>query len=95
MSINAAGGNATEYELPIGPTVSNLPRKQAEALVYSEILYAYKTPVAEGGKGFDRTFIKHQGNRVILRIEWENVLSPEEYDKRIRYIQECRWDPRK
>lgn len=89
ISINDAGGNCCEYDLPTTPTVGSLPLKQAQTLVYSEILRTFRTPVSEGGKGFDRTYLRRIGTRAILRIEWENVLSDDEYSQRLAYIEEC------
>lgn len=94
LSTNSAGGNAIEHDLPINPIVAGLPRRQAELVIYTEILQLYRTSIKEGGKGFDRTYIKHVGNRNIIRIEWENVLSEDECKARQEYLRKCMWENR-
>lgn len=95
LSANSAGGNMIEYDLPIGPVVAGLPRAQAEAVIYSEILQVYEQPIEDGGKGFEHVYIKHVGNRVLLRIEWENVLSQDEYNARVQYLKDHKWTGKK
>lgn len=86
QTAHAAGLDSVEHELPTNFTINNLNKADAQTLIYSEILLAYKRPESEGGKGFDRVFIDI-GPKSKIIIQWLNGLSDSERERRQKIIK--------
>lgn len=78
----ANGINKIVYELPTTFDLGNLDKKQGQILVYSEIICLFRTPVSDGGKGFDNTYIKLNPDSTILIVEWNDIFPQKERDSR-------------
>jgi hypothetical protein len=75
------GQSSVEYVLPVNFSIGTLNKADAQILVYSELITAYKKPMVSGGKGFVNTTI-NIGVVTTLYITWLNGLSDEEKDRR-------------
>ena len=91
LMANSAGMCHVEFELPADLSINNMPPKHAQALVYSELIEAYRTSESEGGKGFDRTYIIHKDDRTWLRVEWTNMMDAASYEARKEIIKNAKY----
>lgn len=84
---HGSGFSEITYELPINFNINNMSKSDAQTLIYSEILMAYKLP-EPNGKGFGNVTID-MGMKSIIRIGWINGMDAEERERRNKYIKEC------
>ena len=85
---HAAGFNSIEYELPVVFQINNMSKRDAQIMVYSDLLHIYRDPEPQG-KGFEDVRIV-LGPRASLRIGWLNGMDGDERKKRLTYIESCR-----
>lgn len=83
-----AGFSSIEYELPTNFSINNMDKKDAQIMIYSEILLMYKNP-EPSGKGFEEVHIMSSGIKKILKIDWVNGMDDEERKRREKIIQGC------
>jgi hypothetical protein len=76
------GNCSIVYELPATFTINNMNVKDAQILIYSEILKRYID------KGFKDVNLEITPNNTLLHIKWLNGLTDEERINRMDFIKE-------
>jgi hypothetical protein len=84
---HAAGFNHIIHELPINFNINGMDKADAQTMIYSEILMAYKNNYPDG-KGFDRVYIE-KCEPPKIHIYWINGMCDNERKTRIEYIKRC------
>lgn len=87
LTANSAGKSSVIIELPTMFELHHLSKKDAQTLVYSEVLRVYKSPQPDG-KGFEHTYIDIRAENTYLYIYWHNGMTSEERDERLKIIAE-------
>jgi len=85
---HCSGFNHVVHELPSNFNINNLDKKDAQTLIWSEILMTYKNPESLGGKGFESVRIE-VGSRPLLHITWLNGMDDAERKRRKEFILAC------
>ncbi len=90
LEANDNSGNQIVYELPCSfSMIPNLSKADAQLIVWSEVILVFKTPVAEGGKGFTNTRLIYDKGVPRLEIKWSNGMTNEERTRRRQIIDAC------
>lgn len=93
------GNIGIEYELPVNfvDLRDKLSKKDAQILIWSEILRLLVTSEADGGKGFDNAVIdiSPNGDKAVIYVKWQHVIDDEERRIRTNYIKGHSTNPKK
>lgn len=87
MAAHTNGFAEIEHELPTNFTINNMDVKDAQILVYSELIKIYKEK-----KKFTQVYLDFPSlkqSRIIIR--WLNGMSVDEREQRKKLIEECMW----
>ena len=96
LEANDNSGNHIIYELPCSfSMIPNLTRADAQLIVWSEVINIFRTPVAEGGKGFTDTKLICDKGVPRLEIKWSNGMTDAERIRRKQIIDSARYTPAK
>lgn len=71
------------HELPTSFNINGLTAKDAQILVYSELIKIYRA------KGFTNIFFKFAPSATIMYIKWINIMAEGERSDRKKMIDEC------
>jgi hypothetical protein len=94
IEANDNSGSKIVYELPCTfSMIPNLTRADAQLIVLSDVITIFKTPVAEGGKGFTNTRLICGPGAPKLEITWVNGMSEEERERRKQVLNSARVPP--
>jgi hypothetical protein len=88
ITANDRGVHHIEYELPRHlADIANMSTKNIQLRVYSDLLRMYKTPVDEGGKGFETAHILIPATKVpYLCIKWNPKMDDRDVATRRRFL---------
>mgnify|MGYP001575325568 CR=1 FL=1 len=89
-----AGFDHIEYELPVNFSFNNMDKSDAQTLIYSELLEAYTTSEAAGGKGFPDTYIEGSVAKTLFHVYWLNGMDESERERRQKIIRDHMQKPR-
>jgi len=87
LAAHAGGFSQITYALPTTFAINNMNKKDAQTLVWSELLMIYKESPPYG-KGYDKVYIIPDVAPKIF-IEWVNNMDDAERAKRRDYIRKC------
>ena len=90
LTAHGQGFNEITHELPTNFAINNMNVKDAQIIIYSELLDIYKNPTR--GKKFSEVFIEFLPKSTIMHIKWVNGMDTTERDRRIKLIQDSLWD---
>jgi hypothetical protein len=81
------------FDLPVNFAVNNMDVKDAQIMIYSELLDRYKNP--SNKKNFEKVYLEFLPNKTIMHIEWVNGMDENERSRRVKLIQDHIWKGKK
>lgn len=75
-TVHEGGGNEVYFDLPINFNINGLDNKDAQLMVYTELISLYQE------KGFKDIKIEPKPSKMIFHIRWINALASNEREKR-------------
>lgn len=87
---NDGGHRTLEYELPVSFTTSGISKADSQLIVWTDVICAITSPVAEGGRGFTDVKLKRDSTeKVYLVISWDNGMTVEERQRRLKVLKDA------
>jgi len=79
-----AGFNRIEHPLPSNFGINNMDKKEAQLMIYSELISIYTTPENKNGKGFINVSIEISSKDLtaLFCVSWVNGMDIEEKKER-------------
>jgi hypothetical protein len=78
-----SGFNRIEHILPVNFGINNMDKKEAQIMIYSELIDIFTKPENQGGKGFEDVTIDASAvTDTIFSVKWTNGMNPEEIKRR-------------
>jgi hypothetical protein len=82
-----AGYDTADFVLPVTFDINGMSKKDAQILIYSELIMIYTMPEADGGKGFTNATIVNTA-KPTFRVKWINGMNEEERKHRMQLIKD-------